>query len=310
MKWAPRLKQSRLRRLYRSAESGQCDDELLQDVGWSLYVRCEDVVAASRGLRVGEVPCPNCRTVVLRKNAPPSPEEDLSDRRLSGSGWFQCDQCSRRLLWTDCREALRSQPRCFDCHSVLTQASPSVLECRCGKSWNSRKYEQSVVRRLWLPCPSCGSRLQRPNRSRAHAEDAGESRKRTFPCPKCQKTAEISHGLLKCHHCGHERQWRMYWKSLKKRDEELICLACRHEFRWQEWRTEALDHGTDYPGPAIAFMHDWKRCTTADERMMQVDILVQALHGSGALAPLFIDGDSRSIRVLLDQLSGIGACSD
>ncbi len=78
-------------------------------------------------------------------------------------------------------------------------------------------------------------------------------------------------------------------------------------------RNGALRHLTTVritPGPAIAFMHDWKRCTTADERMMQVDMLVQALHGSGALAPLFIDGDSKSIRVLLDQLSGIGACSD
>ena len=114
--------------------------------------------------------------------------------------------------------------------------------------------ELSQVRAVGCPptlAPVSIVRLSAPatKRSKAHAEDTGESRKRTFPCPKCQKTAEISHGLLKCHHCGHERQWRTYWKSLKKRDEELICRACRHEFRWQEWRTEALDHGTDYPRP-------------------------------------------------------------
>ncbi len=307
MKWAPRLRQSRLRRLYRSVASGQCDDELLQDVGWSLHARCEDVVVASLGLQLGEVPCPNCRAVVLRKNAAQlAADADLSNKRLSGSGWFHCDQCSRRLLWTDCRETLRSEPRCFDCHAVLIRVGSDSLECGCGKVWNVRKYEQSVARRVWLPCPSCGTRLRRPERSGAsHTEESG-SHARTFPCPKCQKTAEIADGLLKCQHCGHERRWRPYWKSLKKRDEKLVCQECGHEFRWQAWRKEASDHGTDYPGPAMEFTHEWTRCTTTEQRMMQVDVLVQALHGSGALAPVFIDGDSQSIRALLDQLSAMG----
>ena len=215
MEWASRLRQSRLRRLYRSAASGQCDDELLQDVGWSLYARCEDVVAVSRGLRLGEVPCPTCRTVILRRNARLLAEDaDLTGRQLSGSGWFHCDQCSRLLLWTDCREALRSEPRCFDCHALLTRESSGLLTCRCGKVWPARKYEQSVARRLWLPCPSCAARLRRPEPSQNH-EGSDQSHERTFPCPKCHEKAEITQGLLKCRHCGHERRWGTYWKSLK-----------------------------------------------------------------------------------------------
>jgi hypothetical protein len=40
--------------------------------------------------------------------------------------------------------------------------------------------------------------------------------------------------------------------------------------------------------------------------MIQVLFLVQALHGSGMLALVFIDGDSQSSRASLDQLSAMG----
>jgi hypothetical protein len=47
----------------------------------------------------------------------------------------------------------------------------------------------------------------------------------------------------------------------------------------------------------MEFMREWTRCTTTEQRMMRVDVLVQALHGSGALAPVFIDGDSRRLEL-------------
>ena len=37
--------------------------------------------------------------------------------------------------------------------------------------------------------------------------------------------------------------------------------------------------------------------------MMHIDFLVQALHGQGALAPVFIEGSKDSIRQLLDELA-------
>ena len=37
--------------------------------------------------------------------------------------------------------------------------------------------------------------------------------------------------------------------------------------------------------------------------MMQIDSLLQALHGRGALAPLFLDGNEVSIREMLDELA-------
>ncbi|MDE2886961.1 MAG: hypothetical protein OXR72_02035 [Gemmatimonadota bacterium] len=37
--------------------------------------------------------------------------------------------------------------------------------------------------------------------------------------------------------------------------------------------------------------------------MLKIDSLLQTLHGRGPLAPLFIEGDERSIRALLDELA-------
>lgn len=45
--------------------------------------------------------------------------------------------------------------------------------------------------------------------------------------------------------------------------------------------------------------------------MIQIDLLLQKLHGQGPLAPLFIEGDEASIRTLLDELAsqkGTGRC--
>jgi len=38
--------------------------------------------------------------------------------------------------------------------------------------------------------------------------------------------------------------------------------------------------------------------------MSRIDLLVQAIHGRGALGPVFIQGNERSVRALLDELAG------
>jgi hypothetical protein len=112
-------------------------------------------------------------------------------------------------------------------------------------------------------------------------------------------------GYIQCPHCQWKRQWRSYRKSQKRRDEKLCCPACDHEFRWQAWkkRIGAANLGTGNARPAQAFIEAWPRSKTPEEKMLQIDYLVQALHGRGALAGVFIEGSERSIRQLLDELA-------
>ncbi len=299
MNWAPRVKPIKIRRLYRYARLGIYDDILLHDVGWELYARCADIVTVNNVYREGRVPCPQCSTKVVRQIDPLFSTGEGGTRE----NWFRCPHCAKRLLWRDCRQALRNTPRCFICRSVLRKNGE--LWCTCGKTWTQVTYNQSVRTRVRLPCPHCHNLVRRP-------EPAAQVRtvkhrpsipKPELKCPKCNGTAQRTSGNLACTVCGYKRQWRKYRKSLKKRDEKLVCSSCGYAFRWQTWRKSAQTLRTGNPRPAREFVEKWLRCRTPQQRMIQIDMLLQTLHGRGPLAPLFIDSGEHCIRQMLDDLA-------
>ena len=158
LNWAPRVKQARIRRLYRFAGMGIYDEDALDGVGTALYARSVDIATVADAFQYGLVACPSCRMRVQRRI-------DL----LYGMGWhgergrwFHCPPCSSRLLWTQCRKVLRELPRCFDCGAILRGQNP--LRCNCGKEWDPRAYHRSVGSRVRLPCP--------PRRRRPHHTSA------------------------------------------------------------------------------------------------------------------------------------------
>ena len=57
--WAPRVKQRKIRQLYEHDANGIYDDELIDDVGYSLLARCESFITAS-GVWAGTIFCPEC----------------------------------------------------------------------------------------------------------------------------------------------------------------------------------------------------------------------------------------------------------
>ncbi len=62
--WAPRLRQSQIRRLYETDALGIYNDDLLDEVGWGLVARCESFITASEAA-CGRAKCPTCGQVVL-----------------------------------------------------------------------------------------------------------------------------------------------------------------------------------------------------------------------------------------------------
>jgi ribosomal protein L37AE/L43A len=62
--WAPRIRQSLIRRLYETDALGIFDDELLDEVGWGLLARCESFISAVEASR-GRAKCPSCGQIVL-----------------------------------------------------------------------------------------------------------------------------------------------------------------------------------------------------------------------------------------------------
>jgi hypothetical protein len=58
VRWAPKLPVARIVRLYEADARGIRDDDLLDDVGWRLVARCQDVLLVSDS----KVACPDCGT--------------------------------------------------------------------------------------------------------------------------------------------------------------------------------------------------------------------------------------------------------
>jgi hypothetical protein len=92
--WSPRVPREKLRRLYESEARGIIDEELLEDVGLTLLLRCEDILAIEQA-REGRVSCPRCRRrqsrVVIQRKAVSSddPEGEL----------LTCPACGWQMTW-------------------------------------------------------------------------------------------------------------------------------------------------------------------------------------------------------------------
>lgn len=56
IRWNPVISREKIRRLYQSEVSGIIDEELLEDVGLALLLRCESILMVSSN----RVPCPAC----------------------------------------------------------------------------------------------------------------------------------------------------------------------------------------------------------------------------------------------------------
>ncbi len=71
VRWAPRLQPHKLRRLYELDAQGILDEELLDDVGYTLYSRCLSILHVSSAI-LGKVHCPQCDTIIERTTNDPA----------------------------------------------------------------------------------------------------------------------------------------------------------------------------------------------------------------------------------------------
>jgi hypothetical protein len=85
-RWAPRVPQQKLRRLYEGDAAGRLDEALLEDVGWTLYLRCRAALEVGRLRAERTVRCPRCEALV-----PIADQHDRSSMLACGCGW--------RLTW-------------------------------------------------------------------------------------------------------------------------------------------------------------------------------------------------------------------
>jgi hypothetical protein len=93
-KWAPRLKPYLIRLLYESDAAGYLHDELLDKVGWVLYMRCDSFIKACEA-RQGQAPCPVCGEFVFHGL---KPKEIL-----------HCPTCGWECTWRAYYDTIKNQ---------------------------------------------------------------------------------------------------------------------------------------------------------------------------------------------------------
>lgn len=96
IRWAPRVAQSKIRRLYETDAQGIIDDEQIDEVGWALWSRCDSILTATTAHN-GRVRCPSCETIIERQN-PGTADEQVT-----------CPTCGWSISWAAYHQSYRGK---------------------------------------------------------------------------------------------------------------------------------------------------------------------------------------------------------
>lgn len=66
IKWSPRISQHKIRLLYEKDAKGIIDKELIDDVAFSFFVRCQDIITVTDA-SLGRVKCIKCEGIIYHK---------------------------------------------------------------------------------------------------------------------------------------------------------------------------------------------------------------------------------------------------
>lgn len=87
--WVPRVQRWKIRLLYETEAAGRIDEELLDDVGISLYARCESILKATDAHR-GRLDCPYCGARI---------DDPARDRFRRKGLRAACPRCGWSTVW-------------------------------------------------------------------------------------------------------------------------------------------------------------------------------------------------------------------
>jgi hypothetical protein len=97
--WEPRVSPEKIRRLYETDARGILDEELLDDIAFALYARCESILTVTEAVR-GRVKCPRCSRLCDRLKTPTGEtREDV----------LRCGDCAWETTWGAYHQSYRDR---------------------------------------------------------------------------------------------------------------------------------------------------------------------------------------------------------
>lgn len=101
IRWASRVDPLKIRRLYESDAQGMLVGELLDDVGYGIYVRCQDLLEVSEAWR-GKVKCWHCDNIILRRQGKMVEYTGHGPTLIGGkTEVLRCGRCGWQTTWGD-----------------------------------------------------------------------------------------------------------------------------------------------------------------------------------------------------------------
>ena len=72
IEWSPRVSRAKIRLFYVNEARGTCDDELIEEVGFGLFARCQSIIEYTEACETGKVRCMRCakqgQTTIIQRN--------------------------------------------------------------------------------------------------------------------------------------------------------------------------------------------------------------------------------------------------
>jgi hypothetical protein len=160
IRWSPRVPQWKIRRLYELDAQGILDEELLDDVGFTLLLRCRDIITIDAARR-GRVKCPRCakqkrRTIIERAYG----KGDVRDEVIA------CSECGWQITWGE--YALSFKRKQLNSGGALTAFERYIKEFRAAQRPQQKmlaidrlihEFHYSLRAQPDLPCRPVGVNL-------------------------------------------------------------------------------------------------------------------------------------------------------
>jgi hypothetical protein len=87
-RWAARVAPEKIRKLYETDARGMVDEELLDEVAFALYARCESILTVTEAVR-GSIKCPCCSHLCGRIKMLTGKSDDV----------LRCGECGWEMTW-------------------------------------------------------------------------------------------------------------------------------------------------------------------------------------------------------------------
>jgi hypothetical protein len=109
IRWPSRVDPDKIRQLYQSDAQGMLDRDLLDEVGYGIYVRCQALLEVAAAWR-GRVKCWGCDNVILRRQGKVVEYTGHGPTLIGGkTETLKCDRCGWQITWAAYRKSLSGE---------------------------------------------------------------------------------------------------------------------------------------------------------------------------------------------------------